>query len=250
MNLQKRSLRPIPLAAALTLALATAGCSMFGGGPEPTTTAATAASAGQAEIDPRRYLGPNYCPELRIPEGTQLVRKYEGGGEGNPDAVLWQASIGKTARECLYDLQDNLTLKVGVSGRVIAGPKGGAGAVTVPVRIAVVKHKEAVLFSELYPIGITIPAQGSTAFTEVREVVVPSPGTSTDYILYVALGEEEIDWLNPVVEEEPVVAIVDEPVATLEEAAPAPQPAAAPAAAPPTTPNELPVPSGGFVLGR
>lgn len=241
--------RPIPLVCAAALAFTAAGCSMFRGSPEPATAGATALQR-EGQVDPRRYLGPNYCPELRIPEGMQVVRDYEGGGEGNPDAVLWQASVGKTARECLYDLQDNLTLKVGVSGRVIAGPKGGPGAVTVPLRIAVVKHKEAVLFSELFPIGVTIPAQGSTAFTEVREVVVPSPGTSTDYILYVAMGEKEIDWLNPVIEEEPVVAIVEEPVAALEEAAPAAQQPAAAAPPPPATPKELPVPSGGFVLGR
>jgi hypothetical protein len=242
-------IRLVPLAVALALALAVAGCSTFtgGGGSEPETTSANATQPGQ--IDPRRYLGPNYCPELRIPEGMQLVRTYEAGGEGDPDTVLWQASLGETARECLYDLEDNLTLRVGVSGRVIAGPKGGPGTVTVPVRIAVVKHKEAVLFSELFPIAVTIPALGSTAFTEVREVVVPSPGTSTDYILYVALREKDIDWLNPVVEEEPVVAIVEEPIAALEEAAPAPAPQPPPPAAA-TTPNELPVPSGGFVLGQ
>ena len=196
-------------------------------------------------VAPRR---PCYCPELRILEGTQLVRQYEPGHDDDPNYVVWQASVGNTARECLYDLQNNLTLKVGVSGRVIAGPKGGPTTVTVPLRIAVVKFKEAVLFSELFPIAVAIPAQGSTAFTEVREVVVPSPGTDTDYILYVALGEKEQDWLNPVaVVEEPAVAIVEEPIAALEEAAPEPPPPAQPQ---PTTPRELPVPSGGFVLGQ
>jgi hypothetical protein len=246
-----RPFQPLPFACAAALAIAAAGCSMFGGrgGSEPATTAATALQR-EGAIDPRRYIGPNYCPELRILEGTQLVRQYEGGREDDPAAVIWQASVGKTARECLYDLQNNLTLRVGVSGRVIAGPKGGAGTVTVPLRLAVVKYKEAVLFSELYSIPVTIPAQGSTAFTDVREVVVPSPGTDTDYLLYVALGEKERDWLNPIAEEPaPVVAAVEEPVAALEEAAPSPPP---PAAAPPqpATPRELPTPTGGFVLGR
>jgi hypothetical protein len=180
----------------------------------------------------------------------QLTRTYEGGRAGDASAVIWQASVGETARECLYDLQNNLTLKVGVSGRVIAGPKGGAGTVTVPLRIAVVKHKEAVLASQLFPVAVTIPPQGSTAFTEVREIVVPSPGTDTDYILYVALSEQDQDWLNPVASvEAPVVAAVEAPVEVLqEEAAEAPPPEPAPPPKP-ATPSELPVPSG-FVLGQ
>ena len=56
------------------------------------------------------------------------MRHYEGGGTRTTrKLVIWQASVGKTARECLYDLQGSLTLKIGVSGRVIAGPKGGPG---------------------------------------------------------------------------------------------------------------------------
>jgi hypothetical protein len=201
------------------------------------------------EIDPRRYLGPNYCPEMRVLDGRQLVREYERGHEGETDFVVWQASVGKTARECLYDLQNNLTLKVGVSGRVIAGPKGGTGTITVPLRIAVVKFKEAVLASEFFPLSVTIPPEGSTAFTEVREISVPSPGTDTDYILYVALAGEEQDWMNPTPAiEEPAVAAVEEPIAVLEEAAPPPPPAAAPPK--PSTPQELPTPTGGFVLTR
>ena len=46
----------------------------------------------------------------------------------------------------------------------------------MPLRIAVVKYKEAVLATELYPLDVTIPAEGSTAFTQVKEIVVPSPG--------------------------------------------------------------------------
>ena len=37
------------------------------------------------EIDVRRYLGPDYCPEIRIREGTELVRRYERGHEDDPD---------------------------------------------------------------------------------------------------------------------------------------------------------------------
>src|SRR5262245_53293241 len=105
------------------------GCSMFGGGDSrPETTAATrssqttvATSPGQVspttkasaeatkvsadQIDVRQYLGPNYCPEMRILANTELMRKYERGHEDDPKYLIWQASVGKIARECLYDPQ-------------------------------------------------------------------------------------------------------------------------------------------------
>jgi hypothetical protein len=235
-------------------ALALAGCSMFGRG-EPETTAATASANASAapeegELDVRRYLGPDYCPELRIPEGAQLLRRYEPGHEEDAAYVIWQASIGNTARECLYDLAGNVTLKIGVSGRVIAGPKGGPGAVSVPIKIAVVKYRESILASEPLALAITIPAQGSAVFTEVREITLPSPGSQRDYIIYVGLDVGDWDPLSPsptVAAPEPVLA-AEEPVFE-PEPEPEPQPAAAPPPPPqPTGPRTLPVPSGGFVL--
>ncbi len=247
MRLLMPSMRRGGLCAATLLSVSLGACSMFGRGGEPETTAATASTgtaqpASAGEIDVRRFLGPDYCPELRIQDGTELVRSYERGHEDDPAHVIWQASIGKTARECLYDQQNNLTLRIGISGRVIAGPKGGATTVSVPLRIAIVKHKEVTLASEAYQLGVTIPASNSTAFTEVHEITVPSPGNDRDYIIYVGLVETEDQLLNPQEEEEPAVAIVEEPLVFEEEA---PPPPAEPP--PPAQPKVLPTPTD-FVL--
>jgi hypothetical protein len=227
----------------LSLALLAAGCSVLGGGPkaEPAATASTGPKPGEAEqIDIRRYLGPDYCPELRILNGAELVRRYESGHEDDPNYIVWQASFGETARECLYDQQGGLTIKVGVSGRIIAGPKGGAGDVSVPFKIAVVKFKEAVLATEAYSVAVAIPPAGSITFTKVQEILVPSPGSSRDYILYVGfdVGEWDVDA--------GVVA-----VAPPKKPAPPPPPPDALVAEPApkkTEPSVLPTPSGGFVL--
>ena len=40
------------------------------------------------EIDIRRYLGPDYCPELQVREGTEMLRRYERGKEGEPGAIV------------------------------------------------------------------------------------------------------------------------------------------------------------------
>jgi hypothetical protein len=247
------------LALAPALAITLAGCLGMGDSkPEVTATtdpvaadpvaaapAATSAEAGAAdpkkagadEIDIRRYLGPNYCPELRIRPGSQLLRRYESGHQDDAAYVIWQASIGKTARECLYDLQGNLTLRIGVSGRVISGPKGGPGAVAVPLRISVEKYQEKALSNQPYPLNITIPPEGSAVFSEVREITVPSPGKSRDYVVYVGIDQP------PKPPPPRVVVRTPRPV----------RPAGAQPATPAkqrTQPNVLPTPSTGFILGQ
>jgi hypothetical protein len=238
------------LALSLAIALAAAGCSVFGAKErlEPTATASTGQSAEQ--VDVRRLLGPDYCPELRILGGAEVLRRYESGHEDDPASVIWQASFGNTARECLYNPDGSLTLRVGVSGRVIAGPKGAAGEVPVPFKIAIVKYRESVLATEAYTVTVAVPPTGSSTFTEVHEINVPSPGSDRDYIIYVGfeVGEWDLEGgvanvapIEPptpppaVVEEEP--DIVDEPPQVAAE----PQPA-------PSQPNVLPTPSSGFVL--
>jgi hypothetical protein len=248
-------------------ALALAGCMGIGGGGGADTVAATSlesagmpsatatAQAAGGEIDVRRYLGSDYCPEIRIREGTEVLRRYEGGHEEEPAYVIWQASIGKTARECLYDLEGNLTLRVGVSGRVVAGPKGGGSSVSLPLRIAVVKFKEKVLASELYPLAVSVPPNGPAVFTEVHEVTVPSPGDDRDYILYIGLDEKGEGLLDAT--QKPVVQVKKKPPPPPPKKRAPPKKVAAPPAQKPapqqpkpaSEPNMLPVPEG-FVLGR
>jgi hypothetical protein len=260
-------------AAAPLVAIVLAGC--FGaGGDAPETTAATATSEaglppgatasvapttiakadGSGEVDLRKFIGPDYCPEIRIRDGREMLRTFERGHEDEAKHLIWQASIGKTARECLYDLQGTLTIKIGVSGRVVAGPKGGPSTVPLPLRIGIVKYKEAVIADENIPLSVAIPPQNSTVFREVRELVVPSPAASRDYIIYVGLDDSRDDLLAPPdlpVTKKQEEEIFDVDFAAAEEPAPQkPKPAAAPkqaekpAQAKPSGPVFLPVPEG------
>ena len=50
-------------------------------------------------------------------------------------------------------------MKLGVSGRVVAGPKGSAGTVTLPLRIAVTKqvaNGKGPLYSQLFKIQVPV----------------------------------------------------------------------------------------------
>ena len=148
-----------------------------------------------------------------------------------------------------YDLQGGLTLKIGVSGRVIAGPKGGAASRhrPAPDRRGEVPGSGA---RRRRPIRSTstIPPQGSAAFTEVQEILVPSPGSDRDYIIYVGFDVGEWDPMTTRAERE------RSPPSRRRRRARGcrrpPQPAPAPAPPPSRDPKVLPTPTDGFVLPR
>jgi hypothetical protein len=257
--------RLVQAIAAPALALALSGCmgiNPFGPSGNSAATANVAgpgageATAGQRPgdgeaIDVRRFLGPDYCPEIRVLPGTEMIRQYESGHDGDPAYVVWQASFGENARECLYDGQGGLTLRVGVSGRVIAGPKGGPAAVSLPLKIVVIKYKEAVLASQAHPLSVTIPAQNSTIFNEVYEIAVPSPGTARDYLIFVGFdpkntGMVTLDGTAPAPPPPKPVRPRRQPAP---QATPAPARQPQPSQQPAQQPNMLPVPQGELPQG-
>jgi hypothetical protein len=250
------------LALAPGLAFVLSGCMGMAGDSSGTTALANnnAQPASAEQVDVRRYIGPDYCPEIRVREGTEVLRLHEGDRQDDPGAVIWQASVGETARDCLYDMQGNLELKVGVSGRAVAGPRGGPQTVTLPVRIALVKHREAIIANELHPLTLAIPATGAAVFSEVRTLNVPPLGNTRDYIVYVGLDEKGEDLLDPSAalvakKKEAEEAKRRAELAAAEPVEPPPRPRkklppkpAAPAA--PAGPKVLPTPTDGFILSR
>ncbi len=103
--------------------------------------------------------------------------------------MRYQESITKTARECHYP-GGQLTLKIGVAGRVAAGPKGGPGKVVAPVRIAVLKG-ETVAYSELQKIEVNLAAPDlATDFAKVITVNVASGPNDRDIEIHVGFDDQ------------------------------------------------------------
>ena len=120
----------------------------------------TGGSAPKIDYKPTDFLATGYCPPLNIRAGTEALIVYERGHEDDPAYVRYQASIGKTAREC-HTSGSTLTVKVGVAGRVVGGPKGPAGTVTLPIRVVVVRQIGGAkpLYSEFFkaPVALAAP---------------------------------------------------------------------------------------------
>lgn len=130
----------------------------------------------------------DYCPAVRIRAGTETYRTYQGNDKSNPDAVRYQASITKVARECAY-VGQNLEITVGARGRVITGPAGGAGSVQMPIRVAV-QQGDCSRHFELHNQQATISSGSSnTNFQFVdNKIVIPAP-TSRNVRIYLGFDE-------------------------------------------------------------
>jgi len=190
--------RAVRAAAAAAISALLAACSSVGGGG--TISAApvmhTSGSAGKADkpqLTASDFTSSSYCPPIYIRAGTEATSLYDKGHDADPDYVRFLGSIGKTARECHQD-GDMLSIKVGVSGRVVAGPKGTAGTVSLPIRIAVTKqisNGKGPLYSQLFDIKVpvslpSLSSDYSQVFDQVRVKVGPE---DHDLIVYVGFDE-------------------------------------------------------------
>ncbi len=84
-----------------------------------------------------------------------------------------------------------MTVKVGVEGRVLVGPKGSAGSVAVPLRIALVQEgpQPKSMWTKFYSIPVNVQ-QGQTqvTFTHVEDdltFAIPPSKDLSSYVIYV-----------------------------------------------------------------
>jgi hypothetical protein len=132
------------------------------------------------------------CPAATIRQGASAWAQNAGSG---PTNVRYQASIVQIARECAI-LGSTMTIKVGVEGRVVVGPKGGPGNVAVPIRIALVQEgpQPRPIVSKFYSVQVNVP-QGATQvpFTQVEDDLtfpLPADKNLEKYVIYVGFDPQ------------------------------------------------------------
>jgi hypothetical protein len=129
------------------------------------------------------------CPEIRVPPGESSLRV---GGEGSA-SVRHQFAVGQVARECGVAGKE-LTIKVGVKGRLVLGPAGSPGSYSAPLSISVRQQTgDKILASKIFNVGATI-APGATGadFTVVTEpfaVPFTTEHAADDYEVVVGFGK-------------------------------------------------------------
>jgi hypothetical protein len=159
---------------------------LFGGGGSKTEAQTTAAATPEPlkdeDID---------CPRMDIRQGASTLLVNNGTGE-DALGLRYQGTFVRAARECRV-VNGQLGIKVGIEGRLIVGPSGAQGPVTVPVRVALVRetlNDSEPVWSKLYPVSVTIaPGAPSVTFTEISDdLLVPMPSASALEQMVVYIG--------------------------------------------------------------
>ncbi len=127
------------------------------------------------------------CPAMMVRNGASTWQLPAGA---NSTSLRYQGSLGQLARECAL-LGDSMTIKVGVEGRVLVGPKGSAGSLAVPLRIALVQEgpQPKSVWTKFYSVPLNVP-QGQTqvTFTHVEDdltFAIPPSKDVSSYVIYV-----------------------------------------------------------------
>ena len=162
--------------------------SLFGGKSDDPAQPKPAPAPGQPANDELE------CPQVTVRAGAST---YGVGATGKPavgNDVRFQASITKMARECIRN-GGEITARIGIQGRVIAGPAGAPATVEVPLRVAVVLGGvgEKVIASTAYRTTVQMSEGASVPFTFVAEDLaypVPSADVADNYIFYVGFDPQ------------------------------------------------------------
>jgi hypothetical protein len=191
------------------LTLAAAGCSSVSGPATPASVPLTerfsslfgTTSPQAAQAAATAALAETDCPALDIRQGASTLIVNAPGQEPSALSVRYQTSFTRAARECSV-IGRSISMKVGIQGRVIVGPAGGPGQLTVPLRIAVVQNgpEPKTILTKLHRVPVAVgEGQTNVPFTHIEEALtypLPSRDILETYIVYIGfdpLGAAEED---------------------------------------------------------
>jgi hypothetical protein len=205
-----------PAAALLVAAIAVAGCSSLGSSGSQGTTSASSGSVpftdrisnlfrsssstpAAAAVEAPITADDIECPRMDIRTGASTLLINGSTTEGDAMALRYQGTFVRAARECRVQ-NGQLSIKIGVEGRVILGPAGSAGELTVPLRMALVQetlNDSKPIWSRLYPVHVIVPPQVTTQnFTTISEdLTIPLPGSNAldQMVIYIGFDPSGAD---------------------------------------------------------
>jgi hypothetical protein len=165
--------------------------SLFGNSSEPAQSGSPPAAPTPSEADSDLT-----CPSVSVRAGAST---YAVGLPGKPAAgndLRYQATIGRTARDCNVN-GGMITARIGIQGRVIAGPAGAPASVDVPMRVAVVQEgvSPKTIFTKAFQTNVAMDPAGNVPFSLVAEDVVypvPTGGTGDSYVFYIGFDPQAL----------------------------------------------------------
>ncbi len=130
------------------------------------------------------------CPSVAIRFGASTLAVGLPGKPASGSDLRYQGTITRTARDCNLN-GGQVTARIGVMGRILAGPAGAPPSVEVPMRVAVVQEgaPEKVIVTKLVRTTVEMPpGEQNVEFSLVAEdVTYPAPTVAANdkYVFYV-----------------------------------------------------------------
>jgi hypothetical protein len=169
---------------------------LFGGKSDEPAQSKPAPAPGQPAADDDVD-----CPQVTVRAGASTFAVGANGKQAVGNDVRYQATITKMARECVRNGSE-ITARIGIQGRVIAGPAGAPSSVQVPIRVAVVQGgvSEKTIATKAYQTTVTMTEGGSEPFTLVAEdLTYPAPpgAVGDSYIFYIGFDPQSLKPERP-----------------------------------------------------
>lgn len=115
------------------------------------------------------------CPRFVVWPRENHVTIYEQGRAGDGLAVVHRGEITKTARECQVE-PGRVTVRYGFSGRVLLGPRGKSGTVSLPVNVFVTDSKRERIAADKMKVDVAVAVDNPIGyFSMVRTVTFNIP---------------------------------------------------------------------------
>jgi hypothetical protein len=136
------------------------------------------------------------CPSVSIRAGASTYAVAAPGKQPVGNDLRYQATITRTARDCTRT-GDQVTARIGIEGRVIAGPAGNPPTIEIPLRVAVVQAgiQEKTIATKVYRTTVSMEEGSSVPFSLVAEDVVypvPSGATGDSYVFYIGFDPQAL----------------------------------------------------------
>lgn len=153
----------------------------------PQAAQATTAGGADSELT---------CPVVSIRPGAGTYAVGAGGKPGVGNDLSYQATITRTARSC--DLVNGqVSIKIGIQGRVIVGPAGAPETVEVPLRVAVVQEgvNPKPIATKVFTTSVSMGGQTNVEYSLVGEdfsYPAPSAAANDSYVFYIGFDPQAL----------------------------------------------------------
>ncbi len=128
------------------------------------------------------------CPKFTVWPRDKMLTIYEIGRVGDGLGIIHRGEITKAARECQF-FTGRVTMKYGFAGRVLLGPRGQPGPITLPLKIHVTDKSQNKVVTEDVQISVTIAPDNPVGFfSAVRQIsfAVPPGVPPSEYRVFIA----------------------------------------------------------------